>query len=310
MLATLSIVGTLPSVDCRRMVNPLDLNAVFAADAESLIVARRQALIAHRSDIRACGNQVEEAVRAYLRRRIPLNFLVTHGHLIDRRRNVSPQLDVIITDRLRISSVFELEDGTHYVPAESAYAVGELKTTFSRRENHLLHFCEKLRAIRQNMDRPEVANTAYEGIKGDTLLVDMVRGSRARVHNRLFAFMLCLDAGDYEYAAARAELDSIEPRDRPGLVGLLSRGVLVAGAWNERGAVSTCRYPGINEAADWPHVLIAPAYPETGTLNGEVLGMVIGDLVDHLNGTILEPVPLTPYLRPTQICSRSKSEGL
>ena len=65
------------------MASNLNLAEIFKTDAEALRRAREEAIRIHPTDIRAAGNQVEQAVRDYLKRMLPPRYYVTSGHLID-----------------------------------------------------------------------------------------------------------------------------------------------------------------------------------------------------------------------------------
>ena len=82
----------------------LDILGIFMADADDIMKARQDAIRVHRSDIRAAGNEVEITVRDYFKRMLPQKYYVTNGHLIDVNGEVSPQLDLIISDNSNITA--------------------------------------------------------------------------------------------------------------------------------------------------------------------------------------------------------------
>ena len=98
------------------MANTLNLAAIFKSDAEDLRRSREKAIRIHGTNIRAAGNEVEQAVRKYLKRMLPPRYYVTSGHLIDQEERVSPQLDVIVADNFNMPSLLTTKDGTEYVP--------------------------------------------------------------------------------------------------------------------------------------------------------------------------------------------------
>ena len=121
------------------MARTLDLAGNFKADAEELRKARKEAIRIHKTDIRAAGNEVEEAVRKYLKHSLPSRYYVTSGHLIDSGSVVSPQLDIIIADNFGLPSLYTTKDGTQYIPVTSAHAIGEVKSTYARaNQAHIL----------------------------------------------------------------------------------------------------------------------------------------------------------------------------
>ena len=77
----------------------LELQKIFQRDAEEIIHARDKALVIHASrDIDAAGDEVEEAVRRVIRRKLATKYYVGHGHILDAQLTTSPQFDVIIAD--------------------------------------------------------------------------------------------------------------------------------------------------------------------------------------------------------------------
>jgi hypothetical protein len=108
----------------------LDIPAIFKSDADDIIKCREDAIRIHRSDNRAAGNEVEMCVRDYFHRMLPPRYYVTQGHLIDISGNVSSQLDVIVSDNFNLPSLQTTKDGTGYIPIDSVYYCGEIKSTY------------------------------------------------------------------------------------------------------------------------------------------------------------------------------------
>lgn len=74
----------------------------------------------------AKGAASELQWREMLAKYLPERYSVTEGFVLDCAGKISDQLDIIIYDRQYSPLLFD-EDGTRYVPAESAYAVFEVK---------------------------------------------------------------------------------------------------------------------------------------------------------------------------------------
>src|SRR5919107_4344941 len=136
----------------------LDIAKLFHDEAAELKKARDRCIQIHGTDIRAAGNEVEMAVRSFFQRMLPKRFYVTQGHLIDRNGTVSPQLDMIVSDNTTMPSLLTTADGTEYIPIDSVYAIGEIKSTFYRSQNYIAAFSETMRSLRQDMVRPLVVN--------------------------------------------------------------------------------------------------------------------------------------------------------
>ena len=212
------------------MTDTFDLAKAFAADAEDLRQARERAKIAHSSDIRAAGNEVEQTVRDYIRRILSPRYYVTAGHLIDWQYRVSPQIDVIVADAFNLPSLYTTQDGTEYVPITSVFAIGEVKSTYYKSGAYFQKFEKSLSRI-VRMHRPLTENTAFGGeLKGDTTLLDMVRGSKNKVLNHLFSFLFCVDAGDFSFKDVASHFNSTDPALLPNVTVLLNEGALTPNA--------------------------------------------------------------------------------
>lgn len=111
-----------------------DVEALLAEEARELLVARKRGAVVHRTgDFDTAGAEFEAGFRAWLTRRLPIAYKVSHGHLVDTNRVSSPQLDVIVADGLSSLTLFTAADGTEYLPIDSAFAVGELKSRYRSR---------------------------------------------------------------------------------------------------------------------------------------------------------------------------------
>ncbi len=141
----------------------LDIPAIFKSDAEDIRRAREIALRVHGHDIRAAGNEIEIAVRNYFKRMLPSRYYVTHGHLIDANGSVSNQLDIIIADNFGLPSLMKTKDDTEYIPIDSVYAIGEIKSTYYKSSKYVQGFSDVLETIKKNLYHEEIANTFYDG---------------------------------------------------------------------------------------------------------------------------------------------------
>lgn len=64
---------------------------------------------------------------------LPKRYMVEKAFVLDSDGNLSEQIDVVIFDRQYCPLLFN-QDGVKYVPAESVYAVFDVKQVFSREE--------------------------------------------------------------------------------------------------------------------------------------------------------------------------------
>jgi len=266
-----------------------DLARVIEQDATSLQAAREKAMTVHSSDIRAAGNEVEDAVRRYFRRVLPRPYYVTSGHLIDSNHQVSSQIDVIIADASNLPSLYTTSDGTEYVPITSVYAIGEVKSTYYKSKRYFEQMKTVLSTILA-MDRPLVKNTAFRGtLREDTTLRDIVLGSNNRFLNHLFSFLFCVAAGDFSFDDITAHLQSTDPSLVPNVTILLDKGMVTRSKLDAEGSCAFHRYP-----SDAP----SPEYDWMFAENlkeGSSLTALYAMLIAHLTNSHLEPANAYSY---------------
>ena len=289
------------------MANPLDLASVLKRDAALLRLARESASLMHPSDIRAAGNEVEKAVRDYVRRILPQQYYVTSGHLIDARHRLSPQIDVIIADAFNLPSLYTAQDGTEYVPITSVYAIGEIKSTYYKSKGYFQAMTTTLATVAA-MHRPPVANTAYKGeLRDDTTLRDMMLGSGNRFLNQLFSFFFCVDAGDFQFDDIADHLRTTCLSSLPSVTVLMDKGVLLRARRDSgAGSVSWCRYPTEAPPPDYDWMFAESRASEAGgSREGSSLAVLYGMLVEHLMNSHLEASSSYEYTRDLMSFRRS-----
>lgn len=272
----------------------LDIAKLFRDEAEKLKKARERCRDLHDNDVRAAGNEVEIPVRNFFQQMLPKRFCVTHGHLIDRNGTKSAELDIIISDNTSIPSLFTAEDGTHYVPVDSVYAVGESKSTFCT--VHVEQFAKKLRSIREDLVRPLVKNTFYGGLTDGTSLRDIVLGRPHKYLNPLFSFMVFVSGGGVCDNTLKKAFTATAREDLPGMTALLDKAV-VSYAKIDGQKYSVEKYPYLTDRSEhaW-YILPLHGNSQTGSVEGNHLAMVYYGLLEHLNQTFLEPPDLLPYI--------------
>ncbi|MBL9144913.1 MAG: hypothetical protein JNM99_14625 [Verrucomicrobiaceae bacterium] len=288
----------------------LDIPKLFRDSAQGLRDARERCIQVHGTDIRAAGNEVEIAVRQFFERILPERFCVTHGHLIDRNGTVSPQLDLIISDNTGLPSLLTTADGTRYIPVESVFAIAEVKSTFYRANQPISSFSRTLRTIRENMVRPLEKNTAFDGLQDSTLMRDLLHGSPHRYLNPLFSFMIFVDHGDVSEQALDSELVNNCDEDLPGMILLLNQAVVFYARKGEP-SLSFEKYPSLVHSDEhaW-HVSPLAGDSETGSLEGNHLGVLYYALVAHLNQSLLKPPDLRSYFASMLVGQRSTTREI
>jgi len=179
----------------------LDLSNIYRLEAQQIVEARELARTLHGSgDIRAAGGEVESVVRKVIAGRLPQRYRTTHGHILDFNGRVSSQLDVIIAENLASKSLFEASDGTEYVPYESVYALGEIKSAYYKSQEPIQHFSGVLHNIHTDLTRQ--TNIQHKLLTfmvfcsaNDFTVADLEEFYRNTPHDRLPSFICFLDLG-------------------------------------------------------------------------------------------------------------------
>lgn len=106
------------------------LNSRFSAAIQEFGIAlKKTGSINHRGNK---GSAREEALRQFFRERLPTNYAVAEGEVVDLNGNSSPQLDILFYDQ---SVNFALVNGnTQILPAEALLASVEVKSCLSKEE--------------------------------------------------------------------------------------------------------------------------------------------------------------------------------
>lgn len=283
-----------------------DIAAMFKMDAEKIQQSRSTAKIIHNSwDIKASWNEIENIFREFLRKRMPKNYYVGNGHVIDTNKKVSPQFDILISDNTRIPTLFTTDDGTDYFPAEWTYVIGEVKSTYSHNEKPIEKFCESMRLIKDQMNRPLRKNTAYNWeIQDDTLLEDMLESSNMKYLNPIYSFMFFLDSSNFDtkyFSEAMKKYDNIY---MPNQIFFLDKWVILYCNIDQWLSFET--YPEFaNSSQNFSWQMTWFEWWKS-TLWGNILSFLYYNIIHHLNRIKVESVNFMPYFQEMFIGQKSK----
>ncbi|HZS04322.1 MAG TPA: DUF6602 domain-containing protein [Blastocatellia bacterium] len=292
----------------------MDIPEIFKSDAEDIKREREKAIKVHKTNIRAAGNQVEKCVRDYFRRMLPPRYYVTEGHLIDINGNISPQLDIIIADNFNVPSLMTLKDGTEYIPIDSVYAIGEIKSTYSntrRKKNPrtlIEEFSSNLEDIKERLYHEEVPNTVYGGHGPNSLLRDLILGKRTRILNRIFSFIVFVDATTFQFKHISEFYTSRNNKYLPNIMILLNKGVVVFGSENERPLFNYYPEDRRSEEEAWCYFPCMGDGSGNGSLEGNHLAFLYHSVLEHLSNSYLEPPSLIKYTYRMLATSKSMIE--
>lgn len=107
------------------------------------------------------GNAGQKRWRELLSEYLPNRYQVDEAHIIDSDGNQSEQIDLVIFDRQYANLVIN-QDGILYVPAESVYAVCEIKQNITK--NHLEYAGKKIGSARK-LKRTSAPITQMNGLE-------------------------------------------------------------------------------------------------------------------------------------------------
>jgi len=287
------------------LMGTLSIPKFFSDEAKILLKAREDCIAIHHSDIRAAGNEVEIAVRRWLERMLPDVVSVGHGHIIDQESNISPQLDCILRDKRHLPTLFTAADGTEYTPFDSVYAIGEIKSTYYKKSKYIQDFSHKLKTIDSNLKRNIVENTAYGGIKDDSLLHHILLGSPEPYLNQLFTFMLFVDSGDATTDEIAEIYRTMQDDYLPDITVFLN-GCIVIKANMENNVMKIYKYHKQAPTEVTWKIIPAPKIENSeATSEGMHLGFLYYCLLNHIRGSHLEGPNPTAYLKDLLIGSKS-----
>lgn len=279
---------------------PFEIHKVYQQEVARLVSSRAKSHLIHSSgDIDASGDEVEAPLRDLLRRRLPNQFFVGHGHIVDASLNVSPQFDVIIADNNATPILFEAENGCQYFPWESVYAVGEVKASFLKAKRPFTKFAESIGTLKQTLTRaPTPTNYLGNGVSlGDMFSTSDTRSTR----NPLFQFIVFFDSNGATREDIAGEFAGKPDQSLPTVSVFLDGSVIVKAELIEvpegigMGAIDLdpLRVTERKET-DWMHV----NYTSPDAKGAQALVVLVLALSSHLNSCVLMTPKIDEYLKP------------
>ena len=275
----------------------LDIPGIFKSEADDLRKCRADAIRIHgTADIKAAGNEIEIHIREFFTRMLPKTLYITHGHLIDKNGYVSPQLDIIIADSSNLPSLMTTKDKTEYVPIDSVYAIGEIKSTYYKNRKYVQSFSDVLKGIRDELHHEEIPNTAYQGKTGNnTLMRDIFLGKGNKTLNKIYSFMLFVDSGDFKFEDIYNHYTVYDKKYLPNSTVIINKGVIIFGEYN-KDRFNHTRYPDEVSDENWNWYFCPFHGGGEGSLEGNHLGYLYYSIVEHISNSYLEPPSLSNYM--------------
>lgn len=278
------------------MKKELSISEVFIKDAIEITNKRKNSLSIHSTNIRAAGDEVEIFVRNYFRKRIPKQYYVAQGHLIDEEFRISPQLDLIISDTSNLPSLLTLEDGTEYIPIDSTYIIGEVKSSYIKSKNYVQKFSKTLKTIHNDLHHEEIVNTVFNGITLESNIRDTLLEGKHRILNSIFSFMIFVDCGDFSFSDIGSFLSSTENKYLPNLIVLLNKGIIEKARITDTEVVFT-DMPNEPEHCDYEWVFVPLLGHSEDSISGDILSVLYLSLIRHLSMSFLEPPSFSRFVK-------------
>jgi hypothetical protein len=278
--------------------NPFDIKAVYRQEAANLLSSRGKSRLIHSSgDIDASGDEVEVPFREFLRRRLPSQYFVGHGHVVDKSLNVSPQFDVIIADNHATPILFEAENGCQFFPWESVFAVGEVKASYQRGKHPIRTFAGNVAKLKNQLARLPTP-PSYLG-NGVSLGQGFESSDKREVRNTLFPFMAFFDSGAATQVSLADEYCGASDEYLPVVASFLDgKAVVKAGLERAQGGTQLGAIDldpqHVMERKDvhWTQM----NFNNQADGGAQALVVLMLGLFDHLNRCILMPPPISEYL--------------
>ncbi|MBT4333169.1 MAG: hypothetical protein HOD64_07815 [Candidatus Cloacimonetes bacterium] len=232
-------------------------------------------------NIKSSGNEVENLVREKISLFLPDRYLVKQGHIVNSEGLVSPQLDIIIFDRLNTPKFFESSDNSVFFPIESVLAIGEIKKTLYNKD--IIEFRKKIKYLKDDMKRKLIKNTAYGGkIKSDSKMSDIVNMRTDRKYkNPLFSFVFSIDVDNFDNLIFDDECNYL-----PNDIYILNNGFFVYADLEDK----TLKTKVEDEE---PNMVSWIVITEPGV---KTLAMLLDQLIKHLNNCLIEPFSISHYM--------------
>ncbi|MBN2878369.1 MAG: hypothetical protein JXN65_01955 [Clostridia bacterium] len=281
------------------------IDDIFEIGAEELWAKRESGKKIHGNNISAAGNQSQISFNKWLDRVTPNNVRVLSGHIVGKNKEISPQIDTIITDSQNISSLFTSEDGTNYVPISSVYAVGEIKSTFTHAKqesgkSYIDKFVENKEIIDEKLGHVLEVNTMFDGQTKNPLLEHMVFNSTSPWMNKIFHFLFCFSKGTAKLENLKKEFQKNDKKYLPNLTVMMdSYSIFYCNK-----EYKAEKYPEyIGQAGSW----VLNPFDENPNCSqmANNLGFFYYLLMQHINNSLLNDRDILPYFESFILSKKS-----
>ena len=148
----------------------IDLKELFGSMQHEMLASLQvnREFISH---LGSMGDATEERWIEFLNTYLPDRYDVDKAIVIDAQGNVSDQIDIVVYDNLYTPFIFN-KDGFKYVPAESVYAVFEVKQDL---EGNIEYAADKVESVRR-LQRTSVDMVSSGRVTKARLLTKIIGG--------------------------------------------------------------------------------------------------------------------------------------
>ena len=236
---------------------------------------------------RAAGDEVELAVKNFYTSKLFPRYHVCDGHIVDNTLKVSPQFDIIITEKSKNPTLFDLSDKSEIIYYETVYLFGEVKRSYYHKDL-IKKFVSNIQRFKREMVRdkiePNFIEAGSSGIFTEKNLTDLP------LRNPILSFMFFIDSTHFKSSNFKEAMNEYGNSCLPNFIVLLDQGIIinVDKESYETNNIKINLYPEFNNSEskwvllnfDDQHKILAYHY------------MLI---LEHLNNTVLSSPDMKKY---------------
>jgi hypothetical protein len=237
---------------------------------------------------RAAGDEVELAIKKFYSSKLFPRYHVCDGHIVDNSLKVSPQYDIIITEKSKNPTLFDLSDKSEIIYYETVYLFGEVKRSFYNKDL-IKKFVANIQRFRKEMVRdkidPHFIEAGSGGIYTENKLTDLP------LRNPILTFMFFVDSSKFNVSNFKEVQSAFGDENMPNFIVLLNSGIIINVDSEEydNGNIKINLYPEFN-TKDSKWVLLSFEGDDHKTLSYHYML-----ILEHLNSTVLSSPDLKKY---------------
>jgi DNA segregation ATPase FtsK/SpoIIIE-like protein len=164
------------------------------------------------------------ALRKILNEKLPCEYYVGSGYVIDSSLAESPHFDIIIAENTGQQVLFKADDDEDcYFPVESVFAVGDIIPRFSAQKKPVEAFASDIASFDRKLKRLTAPSTmAYRN--RPEIQRAVIDQSTANI--KLFSFLMFAHSGDFSLKSVQSVYNSTQPAKLPSCLVMLDKGII------------------------------------------------------------------------------------